>query len=159
MAKTCNHEGCENPIWSKGMCKWHVPKKKSKTSALKPRNKSVEYKGLNDLGVDKEVELYKILWENEEHISFLSGKPIPIKEGSSFWYNIFAHVLAKGKAMYPNFKLYSKNIVFLTPEEHFLLDHSSEDKREQYAKENNCSWDKLYELKEELKEEYKTIFS
>lgn len=25
--KTCTHEGCENPRWSKGLCKWHMPKK------------------------------------------------------------------------------------------------------------------------------------
>lgn len=25
--KVCEREGCGNPVWSKGMCKWHVPKK------------------------------------------------------------------------------------------------------------------------------------
>lgn len=32
--KTCNHPSCTNPVFSKGMCKWHVPKKLPKT---KPR--------------------------------------------------------------------------------------------------------------------------
>jgi len=35
MAKTCEYKDCNNPRWSKGMCKWHVPKQKSKVRSYK----------------------------------------------------------------------------------------------------------------------------
>tara|TARA_R110000803_G_scaffold16197_8_gene44500 strand:- start:12236 stop:12724 length:489 start_codon:yes stop_codon:yes gene_type:complete len=162
MAKPCNSDGCFNPRFSGGFCKWHgymrEPKNKSSNKFSQPAIKK-EYKGVNDLSVDKEVEMYKILWENREHESFLSGLPINIREGSSFWYNIFAHILAKGQAKYPKFRLYSENIIFLTPEEHLLLDHCAKEQRDKYAEKYNCDWSVVYDLQEKLKKEYAILFS
>ena len=167
MTKECEYKDCHNPIWSTGFCKWHQSKRtddKWLRSLDKKKNKSGKkiftitprpYAGMNDLCVSGEAELYKAIWDSREHKSFLSGKPINLVEGSNFWFNVFAHVLAKGKAKYPKFKLYSKNIVMLTPEEHNLLDHCSSDEREKYAKRTGCDWNKIYNLAEELKEEYK----
>lgn len=151
MPKTCEYKGCSNPIWSRKTmrCKYHMIQKRN----------TKEYVGINDYKVNKEVELYQLVWKDRDKRSFLSGQKINIEEGSSFWYNIFAHVLAKGKANYPKFRLYSKNIILLTPYEHMLLDHGSEAQRKVYAGVTGCDWNKVFDLKEELKLEYKTIFS
>jgi len=129
--------------------------KKVKSKKNYPRK---EYKGKNDLEVQGEAALFDIIWEQNEGKSFLTGKAIGITKGSQFYYNCFPHILAKGLAKYPKFRLYSKNIILLTPKEHFLLDHSSEDKRLEYAIANRCSWNKVYKLRDELKEEYKELY-
>jgi len=169
MAKVCNSEGCNNPVFSKGYCKYHQNQRtddKWITSLAKRNNPKVNsikkkvlptpkiYSGINDLNAKGEAELFKKIWDSRGHVSFLSSKLITEREGSPFWFSIFAHVLAKGKAKYPKFKMYSKNIIILTPTEHFLLDHCSEDERQKYASRNNCNWDKVYELRCQLKREY-----
>lgn len=44
MPKECEHEGCSNPVWSKGYCQWHVKKtpikqKSGNNLKRKPLNK------------------------------------------------------------------------------------------------------------------------
>jgi len=154
--KECRAEGCTNTFpqynslqkYCSGSCGSKSTKKKA-PSKLIPK----PYSGINDLNVDKEIELYHKIWDMRDHVSFLSGKPL-VSKGSSFWHNQFAHVLAKGKAKYPMFKLYSKNIILLTPEEHNLLDFCSKDDRDKYGLRNRCDWNKVVNLIDELKEEY-----
>lgn len=38
-AKTCKHEGCNNPAWSKGFCQWHKPKSEVKRTPKSPIKK------------------------------------------------------------------------------------------------------------------------
>ena len=75
--------------------------------------------------------------------SIVSGKSI-----DHFDVRCFAHVLGKGA--YPKLRLYRKNITLLTPFEHKLYDHGSQEERDQYAFENNCSWNQLEQLAEDL---------
>lgn len=115
-----------------------------------------------DKGKDKvkptgEKVMFEQIWEEREHKSFLTGKPLDYHLGKNTWFNLFAHVLSKAQNKYPKFKLYKKNIILLTPEEHRLLDHGTEDERRRYAEEEGCDWDLILELKEELKYEYKAI--
>jgi len=128
-------------------------RRKGKSLTPKAKEKKA-YEGVNDLDVKGESELFDIIWEQNEGKSFLTGKTIYIKQHSPLYYNCFAHVLAKGLAKYPHFRLYSKNIILLTPDEHALLDQSSADKRFQYGIDNNCRWSKVLKLEEELKQEY-----
>lgn len=105
-----------------------------------------------------ELVLFEALWEVRERVSFISGIPL----GVTMSVNFFAHVLSKAPNKYPKFKLYDKNIAFLTAHEHTLLDHSSEDKRQKYAEEMKSKgvlvdWNKLYTLREELKREYEQL--
>lgn len=75
-------------------------------------------------------------------------------------HNNFAHVLSKAPNKYPKMKLYPKNIVILchriVADEngfqgcHFSYDHTP------HSKLKGEGWEKLFELREELKEEYKT---
>jgi hypothetical protein len=92
------------------------------------------------------------IWEERPHKSFVSGKNLDVYRRGTFFVNLFAHVLGKGA--FPRYKLNKENIVLLTPQEHHLLDAGTKDQRERYAEQNNCSWEKLYELKEKLKQQY-----
>ena len=110
-------------------------------------------------------DLFLEIWERSEKVSFLSGKPLAhlevykdAKDLGGLFFSIFGHILSKGLNKYPKFKLYEPNIKLLHPEEHRLYDHGTISQRERYGKENNCSWDKIYELEEQLKEEYKEKF-
>lgn len=120
----------------------------------KNQERQQQYSGINDKGVNSEKELFREIWYSRPRVSFLSGKPLKYEEDGQFWVNLFAHVLAKGKSKYPRFKLYSKNIILLTPEEHMLLDQGTEMNRMAYAKKNGCDWQKVYGLREELIKEY-----
>ena len=94
-----------------------------------------------------ELELFKEIWEERIHISFLSGTPIKY-----FDVKCFAHVLNKGK--YPKFRLNKDNIVLLTPTEHNLLDAGTQLARDKYAFITESNWEKITNLKEKLKLEY-----
>jgi hypothetical protein len=102
-----------------------------------------------------EKVLFTALINTRKHVSFISGLPI-----SNIDHNNCVHVLAKGKNKYPKFKLYDKNIVFLTREEHHLYDNGTHDQRKDYTASqflrNNIivDWKKLFDLRDELKKEY-----
>jgi len=126
-------------IWSKGMCKYcaaasSTPKlKKTKlTSKRKPTG---------------EMALFETLWNIRERVSFLTGRPVPFSPST------FAHVLPKSK--YPGLRLYDKNIIFLTLEEHTLLDAGTKEQRAKYAQQYLCDWNTIDKLKEELLNELK----
>lgn len=99
--------------------------------------------------------LFDEIWNETPHRSFLSDKPLGCFEGTDMYYNLFAHVLSKALNKYPKYMLNKENIVLLHPDEHTLFDHGSEEQREKYAKENDCSWLPLYELREKLIKQYK----
>lgn len=61
------------------------------------------------------IDLYKQIWDEREHVSELSGKPLlPINNYQWHWQ--FLHVLPKGS--YPKWKFNKKNIILALPEEH-----------------------------------------
>jgi hypothetical protein len=51
-----------------------------------------------------------------------------------------------------------QSLNYTTREEHYLLDFGTKDQREKYAKENDCSWQELYEFRDYLKELYNTRY-
>jgi hypothetical protein len=105
-----------------------------------------------------EKKIFDEIWEEREHVSFLSDRPLVdpfgnvIHKSSSFYPNCFAHVLNKGK--YPHFRLKKENIVLLTPAEHFMLDQGTIQHRDNYAEATGCDWGKIFELKERLIQQY-----
>jgi hypothetical protein len=101
-----------------------------------------------------QVQMFKSIWASRPHVSFLSGKPLNYIPNTELWYSLFAHVLSKAMNKYPAYKLYEKNIVLLTPTEHGLLDAGTIDQRIKYEQENNCCWNKIFLLAEELKGQY-----
>lgn len=112
-----------------------------------------------------EKRMFDEIWEEREeddggHKSYISGLSVDQHHGTKFYPNLFAHVLAKGLNKYPKFKLYKPNIMLLTPGEHRLLDHGSEEQRINYELKMSqqgvtVDWQKLYDLQDQLKEEYK----
>jgi hypothetical protein len=119
-------------------------------------NKKRLDKGKEKVKPTGEKIVFEQIWGEREHKSFLSGLPLDAYKGDK-WYSLFAHILSKAQNKYPKFKLYKKNIVLLTPDEHRMLDQGTIEEREVYAKEQGCDWDVILELKEELKYEYKAI--
>lgn len=109
--------------------------------------------------VKGEKALFKILWMLSNKKSYLSGLYLRDFEGTPFFWNCFAHVLAKNLSKYPYFRLYMKNVILLTPGEHALLDHGTEKARKEYTeKYPNADWSKIDNLKEELLSQYKSLF-
>jgi hypothetical protein len=103
--------------------------------------------------------LFKQIWLLSDKKSFVSGLFLRKYMGTALEYNCFAHVLAKGQNQYPYFKYYAKNIVLLSPGEHGLLDQGTEEARISYALDvKSANWQPLYDLREELKKEYKKHF-
>lgn len=95
-----------------------------------------------------ELILFNALWKVRPHVSFVSGECL----GDELNVCFMAHVLPKAKNKYPAFKLYDRNIIFLTFDEHYLFDFGSKESLKQLP-----SWKKVFELEAELKEEYKKL--
>ena len=103
--------------------------------------------------------IFKQLWMRSNKKSFVSDLFLRKYMATELALNCFAHVLAKGLNQYPYFKYYAKNIVLLTPGEHALLDQGTEEARISYALDvKSANWQRLYDLREDLKEEYKKVF-
>ncbi len=106
-----------------------------------------------------ELSLFKFIWNISNKRSYLSGLHLRSIEGTDLWFNLFAHILAKGQNQYPHFKLYIGNIKLLTPGEHALLDHGAESDRIKYSKKvKTANWDNIYKLRDELRDLYKEKF-
>ncbi len=103
--------------------------------------------------------IFKQIWMRSNKKSFVSDLFLRKYMTTDLAFNCFAHVLAKGLNQYPYFKYYAKNIVLLTPGEHALLDQGTEEARISYALDvKSANWQRLYDLGEELKVEYKKVF-
>ena len=95
-----------------------------------------------------QLELFKEIWAETAHISFLTNRQLKY-----FDIKVFAHILPKGR--YPKFKLLKENIILLHPEEHTLLDQGTEKQRLEYSNKWKCDWNQIYIKKEQLLIKYK----
>lgn len=110
--------------------KVHSPKKEKK--GLKTKKK-----------VTGERELHLQIWATRKHVSYFSGDKLGDEPEPHF----FGHVLPK--STYPKFRLYEKNVVLMTFDEHFMQTNMGKDKwSDQFKKE----WETL---EEDLKSEYR----
>lgn len=112
--KTCSIENCNNPVWSKGMCKNHTLKKGlSVGNSLQKRTSKQLSKE-----IDKKIQTHKMfeffvdLWKKKKHYSEISGEYLG-KEPLSVY---FHHILPKNK--YPEACFDEENIILLTLLEH-----------------------------------------
>lgn len=94
-----------------------------------------------------ELDLFREIVNERGSKSEISGDPI-----YSITVSNMIHVLAKGQNKYPKFKLYKKNIVIGTREEHDEYDYGSHEELRKKAQ-----WQKFFKLREELLEEYKKL--
>jgi len=145
MAKICKKEGCNNPVFSTGYCKYH---QYLRTDKKKP--KSIQAKRKTPTG---ELNVFMEIYEENQKtwVSFLSGRPLYGPKHYLFL-NQFAHLLSKGK--YPKLRLCKDNIWPIHPEEHNLLDQGTKALRERYAEKYDCDWSYIYNEIEILKKKY-----
>lgn len=141
--------GCneEKYIYGHGLCQmcYNIFKASNQRSDVKKRKPTGELK------------LFLEIYNERELKSFITERPIIYKPYDSRFVNCFAHVLPKSK--YPKFRLNKNNIVLLTPYEHYLYDYGCRDQKLNYAvyadkRGYDCDWNKLLELREELKSQY-----
>lgn len=97
----CNVDGCTNRVWSKGVCRNHIPKQ--------PMNKTV--KAVRTEPNSMHV-FFKEIWKERKHYSELSG----IYLGDEAMSTYFHHILPKEK--YPELGYDKSNIILLTLWEH-----------------------------------------
>lgn len=95
-----------------------------------------------------ERDVFEQIWGTEPELrkSFVTGKTLPDIHNAYPWY--FSHILPKGKNRYPMFKYYKRNIVLKTFEEHTEWEHH------QYRIKDDPKWKHVFDLQQELKEEY-----
>ena len=109
----CKIEGCLNPVWSKGLCTKHNPKKPFKPSKYK---KQLSYKPKNYEANYEEAlkmkEFFLQIWKKRLHYSQISMDYLGKEPLSIF----FHHILPKNK--YPQAAFDEENIILLTLEEH-----------------------------------------
>jgi hypothetical protein len=108
--KQCDVEGCNNRVWSKGMCKNHIPKKPiSKiTNSVKTQQNKIDKK-VNTIATHN---FFLEIWKERKHCSEVSGTYLGNEAMSTY----FHHVLPKSK--YPEACLDKENIILLTLDEH-----------------------------------------
>ncbi len=93
-------------------------------------------------------------------VSFVSGQNLSTYLNCYLRYNCCAHVIPKAghirlpfptkDARNKHLRLNEDNIVLVTPHEHHLIDHGTEDQRARYEKENNCGFGGFFAKKEKL---------
>jgi len=105
-SKKCKHEGCNNPVWSGGLCKDHIARKPMKRHAKKEQGVP---KPSNQL---KRYRLFVLLWKERGPVSEVSGEKIFGEPSSAH----FHHILPKNK--YPEADLDPENIIIMTMDEH-----------------------------------------
>lgn len=97
------------------------------------------------LGIKRSIKatgqktIFMEIWNERPHVSEVSGEYLGNEPNVSF----FSHIL--GKKAYPRFILNKNNILLMTFEEHYEFDFGSPE---------GSMWDKVFELKEQLKIEY-----
>ena len=97
--------------------------------------------------VTGEGDLFEEIASEREWVDYITDEPLKVLTPTQF-----IHVLPKALNGYPLFKLYKKNIVLGSNETHFKWDKSP---RSELRKDPR--WNKMFELEEELKEEYKQL--
>lgn len=94
-----------------------------------------------------QIELFAWVRDNRPWVSEISGKSLmPYISGGYKQSSCFMHVIGKGS--YPKFKLYHKNLVLATPEEHEVYDH------ETHKAKADPKYDWLFVLADELTSQY-----
>jgi hypothetical protein len=95
-----------------------------------------------------ELPMFLEIWSERPHESFINGEPI-----HNFDVSCMAHVLGKAQNRFPKFKLYKPCVVIVTRAQHDAWDFGSREDLKKLPE-----WDKMFELEEKLKQEYKKLY-
>lgn len=142
MAKICQIEGCNNPVWSNGLCRNHTPKK-----PLKSKKKAINR--VSERGKQKKEDKKKWLeklhtWEFElwDRIEDKNGYVYCYETGTPMHRSIYrdnlcvySHCFSKSK--HPELAMESWNLLVVLPEIHaqWELDNSKTPKMLAYFNE------------------------
>ena len=94
-----------------------------------------------------ELLLFQTIWNTRPRVCFISGVRLKL-----FTVNSFAHILPKGN--YKHYKLYDRNIVLMTPENH----HAQHNRAKSDLIKENERWKDFFLTQDALREEYNRIF-
>jgi hypothetical protein len=109
--KTCSIEGCENKVWSKGLCLNHI--KRKPLPASRQLGISTKVKSFADKEKINIMRAFFVeIWKKRRHYSEVSDTYLGSEPMSTY----FHHILPKEK--YPEACLDEENIILLTLEEH-----------------------------------------
>ena len=132
-----------NDVWivnkKPPLCQFHKQRKKSSKQINKKS-------GGKEKEPFKESDTFNDIWTSRPKKSFVTDKLLPDTQNARAWY--FSHILPKGKAKYPMFKFYKKNIQLMTFQEHETWEYKK------YTIKDDQQWKHVFELEEELKQEY-----
>ena len=151
--KKCKFDTCNNNVFGGLYCRNHQYMRTDKKD--KPVKKTPIKRNYKPTG---EGALFTSIIGTRRNYSFLSGLNI-IEIDNTIDHNNCHHVL--NKKDYPDFRLYDRNIILITREEHDLIHCGTKEKREKYTKKvmelygKTVHWEKLEALKNELINEYK----
>lgn len=109
--KSCSVEGCNNRIWSNGLCVNHLRRKPiapKRGGLLKMRRELFVMK----TKIDAMRNFFLEIWNERKHYSEVSGDYLGKEPLSTF----FHHILPKEK--YPGLAYDKSNIILLTLDEH-----------------------------------------
>ena len=168
--RICTIKDCNYPVFGTdkntglGYCMKHQYKRTDK-KRYKPKRSRIRQSNKKT----GELSLFMEIYQQRPKESFISGISLE-KYTGKLWFNLFAHVIPKNgdnELSFENTDLKNKylrlnkdNIVLLTPYEHMLFDHGTEKQREDYkiiSRKHGIivDWNKLYELKKQLKTKIK----
>ena len=121
MAKSCSYEGCNNPVFSKGLCRYHMPKKQVNKISAKGIQKKLDKKDL----ILEDFAFYLKLW-NEERFIYQRQYCYECGKGLSEPLTLYFHHLLP-KESYPQFRHLDKNIAIICGDCHTQI-HRDKDK-------------------------------
>ena len=114
--KICKINGCNNFVWSGGLCRNHIPKKPLKANPLKREEKKQ--------AADEMREFFMSIWKKRPHYSEISGDKLSSPPSSAY----FHHILYKER--YKEAMFDEDNIALITIDEHSNI-HSSPERYEE----------------------------
>lgn len=150
--KKCKFDTCDNNVFGGLYCRNHQYMRTDKKD--KPIKKTPIKRNYKPTG---EGALFTTIIGTRRNYSFLSGLNI-IEVDNMIDHNNCHHVL--NKKDYPDFRLYDRNIILITRDEHDLIHAGTKEKRENYVKKIFdeygliVHWENLELLKNELVKEY-----
>jgi hypothetical protein len=106
--KTCKFEKCNNPVWSGGFCKYHIPTKP--LQAIRSSRTHAKAETIDNITTMR--SFFRNVWKKRFHFSEVSGTYLGKEPLTIF----FHHILPKEK--YPQAELDEENIILLTTDEH-----------------------------------------
>ncbi len=159
MKKTKDNDICEHPSCSiykapeSKLCFFH--------RHLSTDKKPKVIDKFNPEGFKSQIDLFKYLWSNHKRRCFVTGQKLDKFDRSVHFLSIFAHILRK--SAFKEFRLYTNNIVFLSPDfegksVHHLYDNGTLDQILKFEEETGKSFRTLFELEDLRYNEYKKEF-